>query len=144
VEDFGTAFLCGLEVINSFMNILFCYIILKHGEMVNISINFLITLEEHMKSLQGKKKQKSAPDLIGRALIATTVGFGILPCFATLAVPLIPIPFLSPKGNGLVSTMEVIFRRMLFFISGHEFCRTVCALLLGIKVLVQIIKKIPY
>jgi hypothetical protein len=124
VEDLGTAFLCGFDVIISIMNILFCYIILRHGEMVNISINFLITLGGYMKYLQGKKKQKSAPNLIGTALIATTVEFGILPYFATLAVPLIPIPLLSPIGNDLATTMEVIFRRILFFISGHEFCRT--------------------
>jgi hypothetical protein len=142
VENLGTAFPCGLDVIISVMNIIFCYIILKHGEMVNISINFLITLEEHMKSLQSKKKPKSAPDLIGRALIATTVVFGILQDFATPAVPLIPIPFLSPKGNILPTTMEFILRRMLFLISGHEFCRTMCALLLRIILLVQIIKKI--
>jgi hypothetical protein len=142
VGDNVTAFLCGWDVILSIMNIVFCYLILKHGETVSLTLNFIITLEEHMACLQGKKKQNAAPDRIGRALIGTTVVLGFLPYFATLAVPLLPIPFISPGRNGLANTMEILFRRMLFFTMGHEFCRTMCALLVAIIVVVQIIKQI--
>jgi hypothetical protein len=140
--DFVSAFLCGIDVSVSFMNILFCYLVLLYGEQVSTSINYLITLEENVRLLTVKKKRNKKPDSLGRILIALTVALGCLPYVAFLGIPLPNIPFFTVEGNGLAKVTESFLRRILFFVTHFEFARVICVTLLGIIICVQIIKRI--
>jgi hypothetical protein len=144
--DYVSAFLCGIDVSVSYMNILFCYLVLWYGEQASISLNYLITLEENIRSLVSikdkKERNRTKPDSIGRSLLALTATLGCVPYVGFLGIPLPNIPFLSTEGSGLAKATVSVLRRILFFVTHFEFARMICGTLLGIIISVQIVKQI--
>jgi hypothetical protein len=143
VGDPVKAFLSSIDASFSVFNVLFGYLVLKHGDLGTTSFNFLIILEEHMQSIQSKKKEMlKGPDFIGRVLIFMTVIFGFVPYLVTLTVTIHDIPFLTANEIGILRTVGLVVRKCVFFVTVFEFCRTMCGLLLAMIMSVKIIQKI--
>jgi hypothetical protein len=102
--DFVSAFLCGIDVSVSFMNLIFCYLVLWYNEQVSRAINFVIAIEVNIRSLESrhvKNKRSKTPDSVGRYLLGVTA---TLECFSYvrfLAIPLPKTPLFSVEGHSL-------------------------------------------